>query len=60
MAAPLWIGIIATFVLLGFLLNGVRLARGPEGHAANAGKLQITLTVMVLPVIWVVVAGMSL
>lgn len=55
MSPQLWIGIIGTVILLGFIINGVRLARGPKGHAWNAGVLQAGICVMVLPVMWAVV-----
>jgi hypothetical protein len=55
MSPQLWIGIIGTVILLGFILNGVRLARGPKGHAWNAGVLQAAICMMVLPVMWMIV-----
>lgn len=55
MEPPIWIGIVGTVVMLGFLLNGVRLIRGPAGHAANAGGLHIGIAVIALPVMWVVI-----
>lgn len=55
MTPQLWIGIIGSVVLLAFILNGMRLARGPKGHAANAGMLHAAVGVMVLPVMWMVV-----
>ena len=60
MSPPMWIGIIGTVVFLGFLLNGVRLVRGPAGHAANAGGLHIGMAAVALPVMWVIVAFATL
>ena len=59
MTPQLWIGVIGTVALLAFILNGMRMARGPKGHAANAGALHIAVGVMVLPVMWMVVAFSS-
>ena len=59
MTPQLWIGIIGSVVLLAFILNGMRLVRGPKGHAANAGMLHIAVGVMVLPVMWMVVVFSS-
>jgi hypothetical protein len=55
MSPQLWIGVIGTVILLGFILNGVRLARGPKGHAWNAGVLQAAICALVLPVMWMIV-----
>ncbi len=55
MEAPIWIGIAGTIVGLAFLFNGMRLVRGPEGHAANAGALHIAMAGMFLPVMWVII-----
>jgi hypothetical protein len=55
MTPQLWIGVIGTIILLGFILNGVRLARGPKGHAWNAGVLQAAICAMVLPILWLIV-----
>ena len=55
MSPQLWIGIIGTIVLLGFIINAVRLASGPKGHAWNAAMLQAGISVMVLPVMWMLV-----
>ena len=55
MAPQVWIGIIATAVLLGYILNAARLARGPKGHAHNAAMLQAGISVLVLPVVWMIV-----
>ncbi|MEM7666450.1 MAG: hypothetical protein AAF250_11390 [Pseudomonadota bacterium] len=60
MEPPIWIGIIGTIVMLGFLFNGLRLIRGPKGHAANAGALHIAMAVIALPVMWLVVAFSTL
>ncbi len=56
MPAELWIGIAGTVVLLAFVINGLRLSRGPEGHAANAGRLHVAVGVLVIPVLWMIVA----
>ncbi|MEE4199693.1 hypothetical protein [Erythrobacter sp.] len=61
MASEIWVGIIGTIVLLGFILNGIRLTRGPEGHAANAGRLHMVVGLLALPFMWMAViaaAGM--
>ncbi|MDJ0642948.1 MAG: hypothetical protein QNJ15_09030 [Erythrobacter sp.] len=55
MQPPIWIGIIGTLVAGAFLLNGLRLVRGPQGHAANAGALHIAMAATFLPVMWVVI-----
>lgn len=55
MPTALWIGIAGTVVLLAFVINGIRLSRGPEGHGANAGRLHIAVGVLVIPVLWMVV-----
>lgn len=55
MSLQLWIGIIGTVILLGFIINGLRLARGPKGHAWNAGVLQAGICALVLPVMWMIV-----
>ena len=55
MSAPIWIGIVGTVVLLAFFFNGLRLVRGPAGHAANAGGLHMAMAGITLPVMWVVV-----
>lgn len=55
MAAPIWIGIAGTVLALAFIGNGVRNVMGPEGHAANAGRLHIGMAVIFLPILWLVV-----
>ena len=52
MAPELWIGIGGTIMLLGFIINGWRLSRGPEGHAANAGRLHMVVGGIALPFMW--------
>ena len=56
MSAPLWIGILGSLFGLAFLINGLRLSRGPEGHAANAGRLHVAMAGMFLPILWMIVA----
>ncbi len=56
MAAPIWIGIAGTVLALSFIGNGVRLVMGPEGHAANAGRLHVFMAALFLPILWLVVA----
>lgn len=55
LAAPLWIGIAGTIFALAFIGNGMRLAMGPEGHAANAGRLHVFMAAVFLPILWLVV-----
>jgi L-aminopeptidase/D-esterase-like protein len=55
MTQELVIGIVGTIVLLGFILNGLRLVRGPQGHAFNAGALHVAIGTMALPVVWMAV-----
>lgn len=55
MAPELWIGIGGTIMLLGFIINGWRLSRGPEGHAANAGRLHMVVGGIALPFMWLAV-----
>jgi hypothetical protein len=55
MTAPIWIGIISTVFALIFIGNGIRLTRGPRGHAHNAGRLHTIVAAIFLPIIWVVV-----
>ena len=55
MSPQLWIGIIGSAVLLGFILNAVRKARGPKGHTYNAAMLQAGISVLILPVMWMIV-----
>ncbi|QUL37027.1 hypothetical protein [Erythrobacter sp. JK5] len=59
MEPPIWIGIAGTVVVLAFLINGMRLARGEPGHAANAGRLHAAVSIIVLPLMWLVIAGMT-
>ena len=42
-------------MLLGFIINGWRLSRGPEGHAANAGRLHMVVGGIALPFMWLAV-----
>lgn len=60
MTSQLWIAIVGTVVLLGFILNGLRLVRGPQGHAFNAGALHVAIGTMALPVVWMAVLMSSL
>ena len=55
MPVEIWIGIGGTIVLLGFIINGLRLSRGPEGHAANAGRLHVVMAGIALPFMWMAV-----
>ena len=55
MAPEIWIGIGGTIMLLAFIINGWRLSRGPEGHAANAGRLHMVVGGITLPFIWLAV-----
>lgn len=57
MAVEYWVGIAGTVVLLAFILNGMRLSRGPEGHAANAGRLHIVMGTATLPFMWLAVVA---
>jgi len=55
-----WVGIIGTIVLLAFIINGFRLSRGPEGHAANAGRLHAVVGVITLPFMWMAVVASAM
>jgi len=55
MAAPIWIGIAGTVLALVFIANGMRAAIGPEGHAANAGRLHVGMAGIFLPILWLIV-----
>lgn len=55
MSPPVWIAIAGTIFALAFLGNGLRLSVGPEGHAANAGRLHVAMAAMFLPILWVIV-----
>lgn len=57
MPVEIWVGIAGTIVLLGFIINGMRLSRGPEGHAANAGRLHMAVGVIALPFMWMAVVA---
>jgi len=57
MTPEIWIGIGGTILLLGFIINGVRLSRGPEGHAANAGRLHTVVGGIALPFMWLAVVA---
>ncbi|MEM6475559.1 MAG: hypothetical protein AAF687_05275 [Pseudomonadota bacterium] len=59
MSTEMWIGILGSVMLLGFFLNGLRLVRGPKGHGANAGSLHMAVSVITLPIVWVMVAMSS-
>ena len=49
-----WVSLLGSLFGLGFLINGLRLSRGPEGHAANAGRLHVAGASVFLFVIWVI------
>ncbi|MEM1052326.1 MAG: hypothetical protein AAGI28_09555 [Pseudomonadota bacterium] len=55
MPPEIWVGIAGTLFLLAFIINGWRLSRGPEGHAANAGRLHMVVGGIALPFIWLAV-----
>ncbi|MGB3710110.1 MAG: hypothetical protein WA985_00310 [Erythrobacter sp.] len=55
MSPFLWVAILGTVFGLAFLGNGLRLAYGPEGHAANAGRLHVAMAGIFIPVLWVIV-----
>lgn len=55
MAPEIWVGIAGTIMLLGFIFNGVRLSRGPEGHGANMGRLHMVVGGIALPFMWLAV-----
>jgi hypothetical protein len=55
MTPQLWIGIAGTVLALAFILNGMRLSKGPEGHAANAGRLHMVMAGTFLPIMWMVI-----
>lgn len=57
MAPEIWIGIGGTLFLLAFIINGRRLSRGPEGHAANAGRLHMVMGGVALPFLWLAVVA---
>lgn len=57
MAPEIWVGIGGTIMLLGFIINGWRLSRGPEGHAANAGRLHMGVGGIALPFMWLAVVA---
>ncbi len=59
MPTEIWVGIGATLFLLGFIINGWRLSRGPEGHAANAGRLHMVVGGIALPFMWLAVIAAS-
>lgn len=56
MTPTMWIGILGSVFALAFIINGLRLSRGPEGHAANAGRLHVFTAGLFLPILWMVVA----
>jgi len=55
MTSFLWIAVFGTIFGLAFLGNGLRLAHGPEGHAANAGRLHAAAAGVFVPILWVIV-----
>lgn len=55
MAPEIWVGIGGTIMLLAFIINGWRRSRGPEGHAANAGRLHMVIGGIALPFVWLAV-----
>lgn len=57
MPAEIWVGIGGTLFLLGFIINGWRLSRGPEGHGANAGRLHMVVGGITLPFLWLAVVA---
>jgi L-aminopeptidase/D-esterase-like protein len=57
MTPELWVGIVGTLFLLGFIINGWRLSKGPEGHAANAGRLHMVMGGITLPFMWLAVVA---
>jgi len=59
MTPIMWVGIIATFIALGFVANALRMIRKGPGHAANAGRLHLVMVSFALPVIWMLVLVMS-
>jgi len=57
MALEIWVGIAGTLFLLGFIINGWRLSKGSEGHAANAGRLHMVMGGITLPFMWLAVVA---
>ncbi|UAB78678.1 hypothetical protein INR77_02810 [Erythrobacter sp. SCSIO 43205] len=57
MAPEIWVGIAGTLFLLAFIINGLRLSRGPEGHSANAGRLHMVMGGAALPFMWLAVVA---
>lgn len=56
MSFTIWVGVFGTLLGLGFLLNSIKNLRiSPEGHAANAGRLHITMVVIFLPIMWLMI-----
>ena len=55
MPIQIWVGIAGTLVALAFVINGVRHIRKGEGHLANAGRLHIAMSVLFVPVLWLIV-----
>ncbi len=55
MPIQIWVGIAGTLVALGFIANGIREIRKGEGHLANAGRLHIAVSVLFVPILWLVV-----
>lgn len=60
MPVEIWVGIGGTIVLLAYIINGFRLSRGPEGHAANAGRLHIAVGFITLPFMWMAVVAAAM
>jgi len=57
MTPEIWVGVGGTLFLLGFIINGWRLSKGPEGHAANAGRLHMVIGGITLPFMWLAVVA---
>ena len=56
-----WIGIAGTVVAIAFLLNAIRTLRASKvGHVANAARIHIPVVIVFVPIMWIVIAGMSL
>ena len=55
MPLQIWVAIAGTLVALAFCANGVRHIRKGEGHLANAGRLHIAMSVLFVPILWLVV-----
>ncbi|MEM7779485.1 MAG: hypothetical protein AAF697_03725 [Pseudomonadota bacterium] len=55
MPVEIWVAIGGTLVALAFVINGMRHIRAGEGHLANAGRLHIMMSVLFVPILWMVV-----